>query len=147
MKYIGIDYGSKKLGLASSDDEGKMAFPMMIIKNEGKEKVLKEILDILKEMKINKIVIGESVNERGLPNEIAKEARSLAFDLENISGGVEVFFEKEWYSTVEARRFDDRRDADDSAAAIILQRHLDKINRKSILEMGGEENEDEEEYN
>jgi hypothetical protein len=71
----------------------------------------------------------------------------LAFDLENISGGVEVFFEKEWYSTVEARRFDDRRDADDSAAAIILQRHLDKINRKSILEMGGEENEDEEEYN
>ena len=37
-----------------------------------------------------------------------------------------IFFEKEWLSTVEARRYDDRKDADDSAAAIILQRFLDK---------------------
>jgi len=95
MKYLGIDYGSKKIGLASSDDDGRVAFPMMIIKNQDKEKLLKEILDILKEMKINKVVIGESVNEKGMPNGIAKKARSLALDLENFSLEIEVYFEKE----------------------------------------------------
>lgn len=144
MKYLGIDYGSKKLGMASSDDDGKMAFPMMIIKNEGVEKVLKELKDIIKEMKIKSVVIGESVNEKGVPNEIAKETRALGVSLENSLPEIEIYFEKEWYSTVEARRLDDRRDADDSAAAIVLQRHLDKVNRKSIIDEDEVDGDDEE---
>ena len=34
MKYLGIDFGSKKVGFAQSDDEGRMAFPLMIAPND-----------------------------------------------------------------------------------------------------------------
>jgi putative Holliday junction resolvase len=137
MKYLGIDYGSKKIGVAISDEMSMLAFPLQIILNKDKEKSLQEILNIVTQNKIKNIVIGESVNQKGELNKIALSAREFAFNLEeifldkNIDCGVH--FEKEWYSTLEARRYDDRRDADDSAAAIILQRFLDKINKNNNL--------------
>ncbi|MEA4910823.1 putative pre-16S rRNA nuclease [bioreactor metagenome] len=126
-KYLGIDYGSKKIGLATSDEEGKFAFPFSIISNKNKEEAFQKILNVLKERKIENIVIGESLNLKGEENKILKETKDFAEKLEKEN--FKIFFEKEWLSTIEARRFDDRKDADDSAAAIILQRFLDKSNR------------------
>jgi len=132
MKYLGLDYGSKRIGLAVSDEEARLAFPFKILKNENnenKEKLLKEIQDILKEKNIKKIVIGESLNGAGDLNDISKEIKVFASDLEKQILDLAIFFEKEWYSTVEARRLDNRKMIDDSAAAIILQRYLDRINK------------------
>ena len=132
MKYLGIDYGSKRIGLAISDEEARLAFPFKIIKNENNknnEKLLKEIQNILKEKNIKNIVIGESLNGSGDLNKISKDIKTFASDLEKQNLDLEILFEKEWYSTVEARRLDNRKETDDSAAAIILQRYLDRINR------------------
>lgn len=126
MKYLGIDYGAKKIGIAISDEESKFAFPFSIIQNKNKENSLKEILNILKEKEIINIVIGESINLKGEANKILEETKIFANNLKNENQKINIFFEKEWLSTVEARRYDDRKDADDSAAAIILQRFLDK---------------------
>ncbi len=126
MKYLGIDYGSKKIGLAISDEESKFAFPLNIIQNKKKEDSLKEILNILKEKDITNIVVGESLNLKGKPNKILEEAKIFSNNLKKENSELNIYFEKEWLSTVEARRFDDRKNADDSAAAIILQRFLDK---------------------
>lgn len=134
MKYLSLDYGSKKIGVAISDEMNILAFPFKIIFNKEKEKSLKEILEIVKDKKIKTIVMGESLNQKGELNKIAIQAREFAFNLEEIfleeNIDCSVHFEKEWFSTVEARRYEDRRDADDSAAAIILQRYLEKLNRK-----------------
>lgn len=134
MKYLSLDYGSKKIGVAISDEMNILAFPFKIIFYKDTEKVIKDILEIVKEEKIKTIVIGESVNQKGELNKIAIKARKLAFNLEEVflekNIDCNVHFEKEWFSTLEARRYDDRQDADDSAAAIILQRFLDKINKK-----------------
>ena len=35
MKYLGIDFGSKKVGFAQSDDDGRLAFPLMIAPNDA----------------------------------------------------------------------------------------------------------------
>lgn len=126
-KYLGIDYGSKKIGVAISDPEGKFAFPFSIILNKNKDKSLEEIIQILKEKQIKSVVVGESVNLRGEANSILEESKIFVKKLQE-KIDIEIFFEKEWLSTVEARRFDDRKNADDSAAAIILQRFLDKKN-------------------
>jgi putative Holliday junction resolvase len=130
MRYIGIDYGSKKIGLAVSDEGGSFAFPHLIFKNLSKEDSVEKIFGIIKEKKIEAIVIGESLNLKGEENKILKDAKLFAEKL-NEKSGLEIFFEKEWLSTIEARRFQDRHDADDSAAAIILQRFLDKEAKKN----------------
>ena len=128
MKYLGIDYGSKKVGYAQSDDDGRLAFPLMISKNDSS--LLKDTLELIREMKFSVVVIGESVDTKGKPNAIAKEARKLGTQIES-NMDVSVVFEKEWFSTVEARSQpgkEDNHEVDDQAAAIVLQRYLDKIN-------------------
>lgn len=129
MKYLCLDYGSKKIGISISDDMGMLAFPLKIVSNKDKEKSLSEILEIIKENNIKEVVVGESLNQSGVPNNILEEAKSFAKKISEMSE-LKINFEKEWFSTLEARRYDDRKDADDSAAAIILQRFLDKVNKK-----------------
>ena len=136
-KYLGLDYGSKKIGVAVSDKDANFAFPFSIIQNKNKENSLEEILKILKEKEIENIVIGESLNFKGEENKILSEAKifieNLKFNFkEKENKDLNIYFEKEWLSTIEARRYDDRRDADDSAAAIVLQRFLDKNNRNLL---------------
>jgi len=128
MKYLGIDYGTKKVGFAHSDDEGRMAYPLMISQNDSN--LLKDTLELIREMKYGIIVIGESVDAKGKPNAIAKEARAFGAKIENAID-IKIVFEKEWYSTVEARKQPGKEgdhNVDDQAAAIVLQRYLDKIN-------------------
>jgi putative Holliday junction resolvase len=134
MKYLGIDYGSKKVGFSQSDDDGRMAYPLMISPND--KSLLKDTLELVREMKIGTVVIGESVDSKGKPNAIAKEARKFGAQLEGAID-VKVVFEKEWYSTVEARKQPGKEgdhEVDDQAAAIVLQRHLDKVNGPTIVD-------------
>ncbi len=90
-------------------------------------------------------MIGESVDQKGKPNAIAKEARAFGAKLESACDVV-IAYEKEWYSTVEARKQpgkEGNHDVDDQAAAIVLQRYLDKLNGPTVSEE--EEYEDDEE--
>lgn len=142
MKYLGIDFGSKKVGFAQSDDDGRLAFPLMIAPNDAS--LMKDTLELIRAMKITDVVIGESVDGKGKPNAIAKEARAFGARLES-SLDVHIIFEKEWYSTVEARKQpgnEGNHEVDDQAAAIVLQRYLDKKNGPVISD---EEYSDEEE--
>jgi putative Holliday junction resolvase len=146
MKYLGIDFGSKKVGFAQSDDDGRMAYPLMISLND--KSLLKDTLELIRAMKYSTVVIGESVDGKGKPNPIAKEARAFGMQIEN-TVDVAVVFEKEWYSTVEARKApgkSDDHEVDDQAAAIVLQRYLDKANGPSVSdeEFTGEEDDEEE---
>lgn len=145
MKYLGIDFGSKKAGFAQSDDDARIAFPLMISPND--KSLLSDTLELIRELKVNCVVIGESVDQKGKPNAIAKEARAFGAKIEN-SLDVKIVFEKEWYSTVEARKQpgkENDHEVDDQAAAIVLQRYLDKINGPTVSEeeMSNEEEEDE----
>lgn len=126
MKYLSIDYGTKKIGIATSDEDGRMAFPCMIIENN--KDTLKDIKELVKAMEIQEIVIGESVDETGKPNEVMKEIRNFAVQLEDYVD-LPLHFEKEWMTSLEARRFQGKHIVDDSAAALILQRYLDRVNK------------------
>lgn len=144
MKYLGIDYGSKKVGFAQSDDEGRLAFPLMIAPNDAS--LIKDTLELIRAMKISDVIIGESVDSKGKPNAIAKEARAFAAKIEN-AADVRIAFEKEWYSTVEARKQpgqEGHHEVDDQAAAIVLQRYLDKVNGPGTASEEIEEDDDDE---
>ncbi len=138
MRYLGIDYGSKKVGLAISDEEGSFAFPYKIIPNNME--LLDSIHNICGEENITAIVIGESLNSSGNPNKIMGSIEDLRKTLE-IELGLPVYYEKEFMTSVFARVNDgkevnnarkikqkDNGKIDDSAAALILQRFLDRKN-------------------
>jgi putative Holliday junction resolvase len=127
MRYMGIDFGTKKIGIALSVEGGTMGFPHCIIPNDGR--LIDEILALIERKNVEAIVIGESMNRDGTENKVAKLTKEFAMLLEQRSG-IEVFFEPEMYTTQEARRdFEGVRmpgspDVDASAAALILTSYL-----------------------
>lgn len=144
MKYLGIDFGTKKVGFAQSDDEGKLAFPLMISPNDAQ--LFKDTTELIRELKFSTVVIGESVDQKGKPNPLAKVAREFGAKLETACDII-VAYEKEWYSTVEARKQpgkEGNHDVDDQAAAIVLQRYLDKMNGPGVAVEEEFEDDDEE---
>ena len=70
MKYLGVDYGQKKIGIAISDDRASMAFPRDIIFND--EKHIEYIKHLCDQEQIINIVIGKSVDYQGKDNSIEK---------------------------------------------------------------------------
>ncbi|MEK7228097.1 MAG: Holliday junction resolvase RuvX [Patescibacteria group bacterium] len=123
MKYLGIDYGTKRIGLALSDEDGSFAFPREIVATDTLFEYLDTLMD---EEEVGGIVIGESLATNGQQNELAETIQILGKKIEEKTGK-QVFFIREDFSSVEAHRYQTKAGArDDSAAAIILQRFLDK---------------------
>lgn len=124
MKYLGIDYGTKRIGVALSDEEGSFAFPKTIIPTED---AIGAIQDICVQEEVGGIVIGEPIATNNERNIIAGEVDSFCKKVATATK-IPIHREQEGFSSVEAYRYQQTRGpADDSAAAIILQRFLDKL--------------------
>lgn len=127
MRLLGIDYGSKRIGVALSDEGGQFAMPLTIINNSKNH--LKEVIDISKKNNIKEIVMGESKNYKGEANTILPESLNFKMDLEK--EGFIVHLEPEFMTSANAERFQGKNDMlDASAAALILQSFLDKRQAK-----------------
>lgn len=118
MRKMGIDYGSKRVGIALSDDKGLMAFPHTVLENQGD--LLSSIIKIVEDNEVKEIVIGHSLGRDGEPNKIHEAVESLMTDL-TLEIPIPIHLEPEQYTTQEAMRFQGRNEETDaSAAAIIL---------------------------
>jgi len=126
MRFLGIDYGTKRIGIALSDEEGVLAFPKEILPNDAR--CLEKIGKIIREENINQAVIGESLDFEGEKNKISDAIEMFTEALkENFH--IKVHTQKEFLTSVEARRYSQEgQKVDASAAALILQRYLDKRN-------------------
>ena len=133
MRYLGVDYGSKKVGLALSDEAGTMGFPHSIMTNNPR--LIDELCAFIAKKNIDAVVIGESRNLAGGENPIAKGARAFGDSIARISQKP-VFYESEVFTSAEARRVPAksektrapkaRADVDASAAALILTSYLSR---------------------
>ncbi len=122
MRYLGIDYGTKRVGLALSDESGFMAFPLAVIKNDAKRN--DTIVKYVKEKHVEAIVIGHSVDMKGNKNAAQEGVEALMLDL-TLATGLPIHLEPEWFTTVAATRFQGKTDLKDaSAAALILDSYL-----------------------
>lgn len=117
MKLLGIDYGKKRVGIAVSDDAGKMAFPERVLPNDAT--FVPKLVQLITDKKIQEIVIGESKSSRGGDNAIQEAVVDLVTTL-TLETGLPVHLEPEQYSTQEAIRFQGRTDKTDAAAASII---------------------------
>jgi len=133
MRYLGVDYGTKKIGLALSDEGGAMGFPHSIIPNTPK--AVEHICAIMAEEDVCALVVGDSRDYAGNANPVAEGAQKLG---EEVAGrcGVPVFYEWEGLTSAEARRAPHkeemsgaakpRANVDASAAALILTSYLSR---------------------
>ena len=81
-KYLGIDYGSKYIGLAVSDSDGKMAFPLKLLSVTGKTSVaIEKILVEIQDHHVDAIVIGLPKNMDNSEGPQAKLTRQFAEEL------------------------------------------------------------------
>ena len=129
MRHLGIDYGEKRIGIAVSDTEGRIAFPKKTIFNRDNRRGLEEIVNLIKEEEVSKVIIGLPLAFNGSDTEETKTVRKFAEDLgKNTSTAIE--FENEMLTSRMAERAGIKKEhVDESAAALILQSYLDKLNR------------------
>ena len=127
MKYLGIDYGSKKVGLAIADLETKIATPFKIIKNKD---ILAKISEICKDDNIDKIIVGVPISLKGTMSKQSIEVIKFINKLKD-KVDIEVIEQDEKLSSLYANKLLKETKAkgldDDVAAMIILQSYLDEL--------------------
>jgi putative Holliday junction resolvase len=123
MRYLGIDYGAKRVGLAVSDSLGSIAFPRTTIQNDAK--LFEHLKGLIKSEQVERIVVGDTRAFSGFQNPVTKEAEFFIEKMKELSQ-LPVISAWEAGSSVEASRYapDDEHE-DGAAAAIILQRYMD----------------------
>lgn len=130
MKLIGIDYGTKRIGVAATDVEGTMAFPKMTLPNN--RETLSALVSFIQAEGAEALVVGESKNLAGKDNAVMAEIREFVSALKR-KCGIPVYFEPEFYTSHEARRLSEDIPTKNSggavdaqAAAIILNSYLER---------------------
>jgi len=130
MKYLGIDYGEKRVGIAISDVEGKIAFPKIVLENNNE--LVQKVIDLCEKSEIGTIVVGESKDYKGKDNKINPKIISFKREL-SLAIKLPIFLEPEFMSSMQVEKTFGKTDMlDASAASIILQTFMDKQKNKDI---------------
>ncbi|MEF9952105.1 MAG: Holliday junction resolvase RuvX [Clostridium sp.] len=138
MRILGLDLGTKTIGVAISDPFGWTAQGVKTIQRVGLKKDIEELKIIIDEYKVEKIVLGMPKNMNGTIGEAGERSISFAEILKNKTG-LEVIFEDERLTTAAAQRTLIEADmsrkkrkkvVDTVAATYILQTYLDRNSRQ-----------------
>ena len=134
MRILGLDLGTKTLGLALTDKTGTIASPYKTITFQNQEEVLKELETIVKEKDIKTFVLGYPKNMNNTLGFAVERTNTFKTLLEN-HFNIPIILVDERLSTTEAEKFlietDTKRQKrkkiiDSYAAAIILDTYLKK---------------------
>ncbi len=136
MRVLGVDLGSKRIGLAVSDSEARLAFPAGMIESRGRKRDLAALRELIRERQIERAVVGVPLHMNGRRGPEAENAIRFAGDLAH-AAGIPVDTLDERWTSVEAERIlrqsergsraiKQRRGAvDELAAAILLKTYLE----------------------
>jgi putative holliday junction resolvase len=133
MRVLGIDPGSRRIGLAISDESGLIAMPLAALAVSGAAQVVAKLAAEVARLSAERVVVGLPLRLDGRESDAARSARRLSSQLAEASG-LEVVLWDERLTTKAAERAlreggvrgEKRRAAVDSiAAALILQSYLD----------------------
>jgi putative Holliday junction resolvase len=122
---MGIDFGTKRIGIAISDSENKFAIPHSVIQNT--KNLTEDLNKIICDHEVETIILGESKDFKGIDNKVMPKIRELKEVIENTLGK-RVILEPEFLTSHQAQHFQGKTELlDASAAAIILQSYLDRL--------------------
>ena len=121
MRYLGLDLGSRTLGVAISDKTGFIASSLKIIRhNEEYDRLINDVKDLVKELEIDGIVLGFPKNMDG----------SIGF-----KGELSLDFKKKLESELNIQIYlQDERLSTKSATDILIQGNMSRKKRKGVID-------------
>lgn len=138
MKCLGMDLGTKTLGLATSDKLGMISSPYKTIRYNSLDELVIMVKELINELKVEVLVLGYPKNMNNTLGDAVKRTEEFKQKIEKETG-MEVNFVDERLSTVEAENvlleFDVSRKGrkkviDSVAASIILDTYLRRMEGK-----------------
>ena len=138
-KYIGIDYGQKKIGLSVTDDNKVFAFPLETVKNID---FFDFIFDFTKENNVDKFIVGKPIRMSGENSEIESEIIKFIKKLEKKFPNIPIVrFDERFTSKIATKsilsagakkKFRSNKEiVDKISATIILRDFLEYITKNS----------------
>ena len=134
-RLLGIDLGTKRIGIAISDYNQKIATPLQTLDKSKQGKLIDELESIITENDIKGIIIGNPINMDGTYGKSSQSVKDIAINISN-KIDIPVSLWDERLSTVGAFNLSSEldvnvskreRDIDKFAAAFILQGALDYL--------------------
>jgi putative Holliday junction resolvase len=135
MRVLALDHGTKRVGLAISDELGMIAQPLTFLPAEPIAKLLEELKKVVSEKTVELVLVGIPRNMDGSYGPAAEKARKFVEQLkEALSVPIRTWDER--LTSVQAnkamiqgglRREERKLKADQTAAAILLQSYLDSL--------------------
>jgi putative pre-16S rRNA nuclease len=136
MRVLGLDLGARRIGLAISDPEGKIAFPAGCLERRGRRQDLAALLHMARERGVERVVVGLPIHLDGRVGAQAEAARAFAREL---AGALELpvdLLDERWTSAEAERhlraagrrasRRRERGEVDAVAAALLLSTYLER---------------------
>lgn len=142
MRTLGIDFGSKRIGVAISDENGLIAHGLKTILRSAEHHELQELQAVITDYRVDRLVVGLPRNMNGSLGPAAQQVLSFV-EILKAKCAVPVDTWDERLSTAEAERLlihadmsrnKRRKIIDKVAATIILQSYLDYSNLKNSVQ-------------
>ncbi|MEM9037716.1 MAG: Holliday junction resolvase RuvX [Actinomycetota bacterium] len=130
---LGLDLGSRRIGVAISDSDGSVATPIEVIDGRDRPRARRRVVDLVTEWEAEVVVVGHPLSLDGTEGPAARAARVEADELATMVG-VPVELHDERLTTVTAHQTLKELDmsgaarrqvVDQVAAAVLLQSWLD----------------------
>ena len=126
MRYLGIDYGRRRIGLAFSDVGARIAFQHGVLQGGGNKFAADQIVAMIKRERVDAIVIGLPLGPDGSETEESERVRKFAAEI-GTKTNLQIEFENEMLSSKIAEGAGVAKEhLDEASAVLILQSFLDK---------------------
>ena len=119
-RFVGLDVGDVRIGVAVSDPLGIIAQPHSVIKNVSREKSIQAIVDLVKEREAVRVVVGLPLNIEG---QVGPQAGKVLAFVESLRAAldVEIVTQDERYSS-------------SAAQSMLIAANVSRKNRKGIID-------------
>jgi putative Holliday junction resolvase len=139
VRILGIDLGAKRIGLAISDEDARIAFPSGTLERKSEKQALAALAALVRERGVARAVVGLPLHMSGRAGPEAEAARAFAASLAGAAGIPVDTLDERWTSVAAerslregGRRTIERRGkgvVDEVAATLLLSTYLERLQR------------------
>ena len=145
MRWLAVDFGERRVGVAISDPEGCVALPLRTLARRDDEQIAGELAALAREEAVDRIVVGEPLRHDGSAGDAARRVRGFADRLRRATGlPVELIAEtltsREAAQRLREQGVDPRRHpqrVDQLAAQLLLEEVLERAARATRMASPG----------